>query len=378
LSRIIPVAMAGNAHSQRDPRRVVVIAHDRFGPFTSKTAMAVIRYGSDQVVGVVDRSKGATDAREHIGAIGEGIPVVPSMEDALRFRPDAVIFGWAPEGGSLPGHDRDELLVALRSGLDVVSGLHDFLGDDPEMVEAARLSGASITDLRRPPERRRLVTGDAAEVRSRVVLVSGTDCSTGKMTVAIELVREARDRGLDAAFVATGQSGMVIGCDAGAPIDAIAGDFMAGEVEAMVLEVAHRRPDLIVVEGQGALGHPAYGAVTLAILQGSYPDAVVMCHDPGRKHYKALWQSTHPPKVPSLRAEISRTEEALENTSGGRVAAVAVMAMGEDPVEEAQREAIIRSSLHLTVADVFKEGPSPLLDAVLQAPLGHHKEVAHR
>ena len=341
------------------------MAHDRFGPFTSKTALAVIRYGPDRVVAVIDRSKRQGDASEHIGPAGEGIPVVGSVKEALSHDPEAIVFGWAPEGGALPGHDRAEILLALHAGLDVVSGLHEFLGDDPDMRRAADAGGARIIDLRRPPRRRRLVSGEAATIPSPVVLVTGTDCSTGKMTVSVELVREARRRGLDAAFVATGQSGMVIGCDAGAPIDAIPGDFMAGEVEALVLEVSGRRPDLIVVEGQASLSHPAYGSVSLAILQGCYPDSLVMCHDPDRRFHKAFMNGQHQSPIPPLREEISLCEGILGNTSGGRVAAVAVMAMGIDPVEEARGEALLRNGLHLPVADVLRDGPGNLLDAVL-------------
>jgi uncharacterized NAD-dependent epimerase/dehydratase family protein len=195
------------------------------------------------------------------------------------------------------------------------------------------------------------------------------------MTVSVELVKEARRRGMGAAFVATGQSGMVIGCDAGSPIDAMAGDFMAGEVEAMVMAVAEGRPDIIVVEGQAALSHPAYGSVSLAILQGAYPDAVLMCHDPGRTVFKAFSHAheVHPPHIQGLKHEMDLTERVLATTSGGRVVAIAIMAMGEDPEEEMGQEAILRTTMHMPVADVLRDGPSSLLDAVLVAPLGVHK-----
>ncbi len=346
-------------------RRVAVLVHDRFGPQTSKTAMAIIRYGEDQVVAAVDRSKRPVDASEYIGSPGEGIQVVNSIGDALRMGIDAVVFGWAPEGGALPNHDRADLIVALESGVDVISGLHDLLGADPVMVAAAERGGATITDLRRPPEHKRLFTGEVAYKRTPVVLVTGTDCSTGKMTVAVEMVREARRRGIDAAFVATGQSGMLLSPDAGAPIDALVGDFMAGEVEALVLKVDERRPDLIVVEGQGALSHPAYGAVSLAIHQGCYPDALVMCHDPNRTHYKAFDDQRHRPVIPPLGGEIALAERVLLNTSMGEVVAVAMMAVGASHMEMTKYEQIVRDTLGLVAADVFSDGPGPFLDAVI-------------
>ncbi|UCC93937.1 MAG: DUF1611 domain-containing protein, partial [Thermoplasmata archaeon] len=351
----------------RQPRRVGVLVNDRFGPLTSKTAMALIRYGEDHVVVAIDRSKRPTNASEYIGSPGEGIPVVNTIGDALRMDLDVVVFGWAPEGGGLPDHDRKDLLVTLESGVDVVSGLHDLLGDDPVMRAAAERGGASITDLRRPPARKRLFNGEVAYKRAPVVLVTGTDCSTGKMTVAVEMVWEARRRDLDAAFVATGQSGMLIGCDAGASIDAMVGDFMAGEVEAMVLEVDEGRPDLIVVEGQGALSHPAYGAVALAIHQGCYPDALVMCHDPGRSHYKAFTGQRHKPTIPHLGGEIALAERVLLNTSMGEVVAVAMMAVGATHKEMATHEQIVRETMGLAVGDVFQDGPGLFLDAVTGA-----------
>jgi uncharacterized NAD-dependent epimerase/dehydratase family protein len=349
----------------RRKRRVAVLANDRLGPYTSKTAMALIRYGGDLVVAAVDRSKRPSDASEYIGPVGEGIPVVDNIGDALGMDVDAVVFGWAPEGGGLPDHDRRDLLVTLESGVDVVSGLHDLLGEDPVMLAAAERGGATITDLRRPPDRKRLFTGDVAYKHAPVVLVTGTDCSTGKMTVAVEMVLEARGRDLDAAFVATGQSGMLLSPDAGAPIDALVGDFMAGEVEAMVLQVDERRPDLIVVEGQGALSHPAYGAVALAIHQGCYPDALVMCHDPNRVHYKAFWDQRHKVTIPLLGGEIALAERVLLNTSMGEVVAVAMMASGTSEVEMTRHEEEVRETIGLPVADVFRDGAGPFLDAVI-------------
>ncbi len=348
-------------------RRAAVMAHDRLGPLTSKTAMAIIRYGRDRVVAAIDRSRAEADASEYLGSVAEGIPVVPSVRAALNHKPEVLHYGIAPEGGQLPAHDRAEVLEALRAGLDVACGMHTFIGDDPELAQAAQRSGARIWDVRRPPARRRLATGEGMQIGSPVVYVSGTDCSTGKMTVSIELVREARRRGLDAAFIATGQSGMMVGCDAGSCVDAMPGDFMAGEVEALVLEVAARRPALIVVEGQASLQHPAYGAVTLALLHGSFPRAVVMCHHPGREHFKAFRDGPVRMRIPPISKEIALTKMLLEDTTKGKVAAIAIMGSDEDPDEESRQEAMLRASVGLPVADVFKEGPAPLLDAVLDA-----------
>ncbi len=348
-------------------RRAAVLAHERLGSFTSKTAVALIRYGRDRVVAAIDRSKAVADASEYLGRIGEGIPVVPSVRAALAHEVEVLHYGFAPEGGGLPSLDRAEMLEALRAGVDVACGMHVFLGDDAEFAATSRKSGARIWDVRRPPARRRLLTGEGASVSSPVVYVSGTDCSTGKMTVAVELVLEARRRGMDAAFVATGQTGMMIGCDAGSPVDAMPGDFVAGETEALVLEVAARRPDIIVVEGQAALYHPAYGSVTMGLVYGSFPRAVVMCHDPSRRVFKAFWDGPVRYRIPPISEEVALTERMLESTSGGKVVAVAVMESGATPDEELSHEAVLHARLGLPVADVFRGGSGTLLDAVLEA-----------
>ncbi|MFA5861140.1 MAG: DUF1611 domain-containing protein, partial [Candidatus Thermoplasmatota archaeon] len=255
--------------------RLLVLAHDSFDPRHAKTAHCILRYArlgwsGDEVVAVVDRTKAGHDASEFIGEVGSGIPIVGSVAEGLRFKPDALAVGIAPVGGALPQDWRADINEALIHGLRVISGLHTPLASDPQFAEHA----SSIRDVRFEHPPKRITTGEGLGVESLVVTTIGTDCSSGKMTASVELAREARSRGLTAAFVATGQTGIMIGCDAGAPLDALVGDFVAGAMEECVLKAAKKRPDIIIVEGQGSLTHPAYAGVTTSLLHGGFPDVL--------------------------------------------------------------------------------------------------------
>jgi uncharacterized NAD-dependent epimerase/dehydratase family protein len=266
-------------------RRLVILAEGNFGFHHGKTAVGVIRYGPDDVVAVID----STQAGTNVSAIlpGRDIPIVASLEAALGVdparRPDPLLIGIAPTGGKLPASWRATILAAIRGGLDVHSGLHTFLGDDPEFAAAAREAGATIVDYRRPPERFETSVGRRHGPGKRVILTVGTDCAIGKMSVALELRRAAVEAGRSASFVPTGQTGMMIE-GWGAAVDRLISDFAQGTVEWMV-EEGERRGDWVIVEGQGSLDHPAYSSVTLALIPGATPHAMVLVHKAGQTEH---------------------------------------------------------------------------------------------
>lgn len=342
--------------------RALILAHDKFTPISGKTGVCLIRYRRGDIVGVVDRSLAGKDAGEVLPE-GRGLPIFRSVAEAAHLNPDTLFIGIAPVGGQLPEDWRPDLRTALERRMSVVSGLHVFLGDDPELGMLARRTGAQLVDVRKPPAQRRIATGEARLLEAISVLTVGTDCSIGKMTAAVELHREALRRGLPSGFVATGQTGMMVGCDAGVTIDAVVGDFMAGETERMVLDVAKQGKRLIWVEGQGTSAHPAYSGVTVALLHGASPDYLVLCHDATRKERKGFPGF---PLVP-LREEIAVNEALLKWTTGGKVVGVALMTLGLDDKEA--RDAISRTELEtgLPTTDVVRYGPGKLVDAVLQA-----------
>src|SRR6187431_2453116 len=255
------------------PRRILILgegfSHD---PHYGKTMRGIVRYGPDPVVVILDSARAG---EEH-----EGVPIVGSVEDALAHEPTVAIVGVATQGGRFPPAWRELLRSCIAHGLDVESGLHEFLSDDDELSELARAHGVALRDLRRPPEGLNVVTGANLEVDAKIVLTVGSDCAIGKKTVAVELELEARSQGLRSVFVPTGQTGIAI-AGWGIAVDAVVSDFLAGAAERLVVE-GGERGDLLWVEGQGAILHPIYSGVTVGLIHGSAPHLYVLCHEVGR------------------------------------------------------------------------------------------------
>ena len=260
-------------------RRLVILTEGEFGPHHAKTAMGVIRYATDRTVAILDSSIAGRNVSEWLP--GHDIPAVATLAEALAQPepPDTLLIGIAPTGGRLPDNWRATILSAIDAGLDVHSGLHTFLGDDPEFAAAAAARGVRIVDYRRPPERLETAVGRLHAPGKRVILTVGTDCAIGKMSVALELRKSALALGDKAVFVPTGQTGMMID-GWGVAVDRVISDFVQGTVEWMI-EDAETRGDWILVEGQGSLDHPAYSSVTLGLIHGATPHAMVMVHKPG-------------------------------------------------------------------------------------------------
>jgi uncharacterized NAD-dependent epimerase/dehydratase family protein len=264
-------------------RRLVILTEGQFGAHHAKTAYGVIRYATDRTIAVLDSSIAGRNVSEWLP--GHDIPAVAALDDALALpeRPDTLLIGIAPTGGKLPESWRATILAAIQQGLEVHSGLHTFLGDDPEFSAAAAAKGVRIVDFRRPPERKETAIGRPHAPGKRVILTVGTDCAIGKMSVALELRKSGVAAGDSVVFVPTGQTGMMID-GWGVAVDRVISDFVQGTVEWM-LEEGESRGDWLLVEGQGSLDHPAYSSVTLGLIHGSTPHAMVMVHKPGLEHH---------------------------------------------------------------------------------------------
>jgi uncharacterized NAD-dependent epimerase/dehydratase family protein len=262
-----------------EPRRLVILTEGQHGIDDAKTAIGVIRYGNDHVVAILDSTMVGHNLREFLPA--HDVPFVGRLSDALGGpdRPDGLLIGIAPTGGKLPQAWRSIILEAIDAGLDVHSGLHQFLGDDPEFAAAAARSGARLIDYRRPPDRLETTVGRRHLPGKRVILTVGTDSAIGKMSVALELVAAARRDGASAVMVPTGQTGMMIE-GWGVAVDRVISDFTNGTVEWLV-EQGEARGDWVFVEGQGSIDHPAYSAVTMGLIHGATPHAMVLVHKPG-------------------------------------------------------------------------------------------------
>ena len=234
-----------------------------------------MRYAPEKVVALLDTQRA--------GETEHGFPIVGTVNDALCFNPNTALVGVATAGGRFPPAFREQIRLCIAKGLDVENGLHEFLTADAELVEVARKYNVELRDLRKPPPDLNVTTGENLEVPARIVLTVGSDCAIGKMTVAIELDREARRRGIASEFVPTGQTGIAI-AGWGIAVDAVVADFIAGASERLVLEGHRRGGELLIVEGQGSLLHPQYSGVTLGLFHGSAPHALVFCHMAGQRY----------------------------------------------------------------------------------------------
>jgi uncharacterized NAD-dependent epimerase/dehydratase family protein len=343
-------------------RRLVILAEGNFGFHHGKTAMGVIRFGTDKVVAVIDSTQAGRNVREWLGDSGRyDIPIVDSLNGALGFLPraDALLIGIAPTGGKLPDDWRAVILAAIRSGLDILSGLHTFLGDDPEFVEAARASGVRLVDYRRPPERMETSVGRRHLPGKRVILTVGTDCAIGKMSVALELRRAANAAGRSTAFVPTGQTGMMIE-GWGVAIDRVVADFVQGTGE-WLAEEGERRGDWVIVEGQGSLDHPAYSSVTLGLIHGTTPHAMILVHMPGTEDHDFDHLPDRIFPMASLPGFIRIHEEIAGLVAPSRVVAVALNTSLIADEQEARRviEAIAAET-GLPTADPVRFGGDAL------------------
>ncbi len=335
-------------------QRIVLLTDGHSDPLVAKTAVCVIRYRPQDVVAVLDRSSAGQTTGALLG-VGGQTPVIGDL--AAAEGANTLMIGIAPPGGKVPVVWRPILLEALSRGMNVVSGLHQFLSDDPELSAAAREHGATITDVRKNTERE-VASGQGFRDDAFRVLTIGQDCSIGKMVAAVEMTRELKRRDIDAKFVATGQTGIMIEGD-GCPIDCVVSDFVNGAVEKLVLE--RQQHEVLIIEGQATIAHPRYSCVSAGLLHGSRPHAMVMVYEPGRTHVHGM------PHVPL--ASVARTIEAYENLAAlmqpAKVVALAMNSRKLSPDQAAQERERMRGELGLPVADPIRDGAGELIDAVL-------------
>ncbi len=340
-------------------RRYAILAPGHFAT-DAKTAHGVIAYGREPVVAVIDPDCAGRRVGDVLPHLASQAPIVADLGAARAFAPTALLIGTAPKGGALPASWRATILEALAAGLEVVSGLHDMLGDDPEFAAAARTGGSSIWDVRRTPAAP-IFSGEVYDLATPTVLLVGNDCAVGKMTAALEIVRAARARGVDADFVPTGQTGIMI-AGWGLSIDRVVADFAPGATESLVLESARRGSELIVVEGQGAINHPAYATVTLALMYGSAPDALVLVCAPRRSAIEGY-------STPTLgyRELIDVHEALLATVKPAPVVGIALNTRGlSDDLARAEIARAIAQT-QLPADDVVRFGAERLTAAMLPA-----------
>lgn len=334
------------------PRRLLILSEGKSDdPHFGKTARGVIRYRPEDVVAVLDSQSGEP---EH-----EGFPLVRSVDEALLYEPTAALVGVATAGGRFPPAWRELLRDCIRAGLDIENGLHEFLSTDPEMAAIAQEHGVELRDLRKPPAGLNVPTGENLTHGSQSILMVGSDCAIGKMTVALELDREARSRGVKSEFVPTGQTGIAI-AGWGISVDAVVSDFIAGATEQLVLEGVRRGGEVLFVEGQGSLLHPAYSGVTMGLIHGSAPHAYVLCHKAGERFVDE--NELFP--IPPLSRLVALHEEISLLARPAKVVAVALNTRDLD--DDGARRAIDEAEAEtgLPADDPVRYGAGRLVDAI--------------
>jgi uncharacterized NAD-dependent epimerase/dehydratase family protein len=334
-------------------RRYVILAEGCFKDRNAKTAHGLIAYGEDEVVAVIDSALAGRRVLEVMPNLRRDAPIVATLWEALQYSPTSILVGLAPAGGQLPEAWMATLRVAAGIGLEMVSGLHQRL--------ALEFPEAKVWDVREPPKSVPLFSGKGFDVVPKVVLSVGTNSAIGKMTAMLEIQLAARQSGIAVEFVATGQTGIVI-AGWGICIDAVVSDFAAGASEQLVLKAAEREPDLILVEGQGSLAHPAYSGVTAALLHGSCPDCLILCADASQKEIIPGVPCPSPAHVARLYEEVAALVKPAP------VVAVSVNTKGLAESRADEFVAAVADETGLPAADPVRGSTSPILEALLRAP----------
>lgn len=344
-------------------KTALVYCDNQFGLVDGKTASALVRHSETYtVVGIIDSSLAGKDAGEELSGVKDGVPIFADMADALDVlpvTPDCYIYGKAPLEACISTAERLLVLEAMGEGMDIINGLHQFFSDDREFALKAAFHKIAIKDIRKPPHLRDLhvFSGRISEVTVPVIAMLGTDCACGKGTTAIELNKALHEAGIRSVLVATSQTTVMQGAKYGAPIDALVSQFVIGEIEHSVIEAFEtERPDIILVEGQSAVSHPAFMS-SIGILKGAMPDGVILQHPPARKTRVDFPQLT----MPTIDEEI-RLIEAISPT---KVVAIALSHEGM-PAGKIERTIVdYEARLHLPTTDVLDYGCDKIVEALV-------------
>lgn len=315
-------------------------------PLAAKVAQGIRDWRPDAAIGQL-RMEGC---RADMGLPDMGVA------EAVAAGARTLVVGVANRGGVISPAWLSILEAALAAGLDLASGLHNLLRDEPMLVAAAMAHGRRLYDVRVPDRRYPIANGKPRA--GRRCLAVGTDCSVGKMYTALAMERVMRERGLKATFRATGQTGILI-TGGGVPLDAVVADFMAGSIEWLTPDNDPDHWDLI--EGQGSLFHASYSGVTLALIHGGRPDALVLCHEPTRAHMRGLPDYS----LPSLEAlrDLSLAMARIVNPEA-RVIGVSVNTAALSDAAAAAYLAGVEGRMGLPTVDPFRQGAGRLVDAL--------------
>jgi len=344
-------------HPESDSR-YLIYAEGLFGRTTSKTANMLIRYIPERVACVVDSRCGGKKVREVISNLPGDIPVVADIDAGMQYDPTHLVVGVAPTGGQLPEAWRDPLKHAITQGLHLVSGLHTFLTEDDEFRSLAAQHSVTLIDLRKPPVITEISQGLWRERTIPVVLTVGPDSAVGKLTAAWEFKRQLEQRGYTVGLAATGQTGILLNGE-GIVVDAVRGDFISAATELLIESQLERGPDVVLVEGQGSIYHEAFSAVTLGILHGAMPDALLFSHRPSRR--ANVYGFTFPP----YRQMINDYEAIIERYKPTRTLGIQIDTSEYDQNIAGSLCEEIQNITGLPTVDFVRNGESPGVEQII-------------
>ena len=331
----------------------IILAHGYVGEILGKTIHGILMHSKVfKIVALIDRTKAGQDTRQICQGVTKQVPIYKNISLGLIHKPKVMILIGDPSENNLT-----EIKECICSGLDIINSSFLFLNDFPELKKLAEEHNVRLLDLRNVKRIWKLADGSILNIKAKVVYVTGTDCGLGKRTAAFELTLEAKKRGINAAFAATGQTGLMIGCEGGIVFDAISTNFSAGAVEQLVVDLDKKGYELIFLEGQASLLHFG-GSTVLTLLHASNPHAIVLVHDPSRKFHAAYGNSPIF-EMCDLQREIYLIES-LYLPGGNKYKVVAVPTVGKNNIE------MVKNLTDLPVEDVRNTGgPAIILDAVL-------------
>lgn len=378
LSRT-PVTISKHTNRSKTAKRLSVRIHNKpkpvataviyceanFGAIDGKTANGLIRYSEKyEILSVIDSEKAGLDAGTVLDDEPNEIPICRDLADSLAQTntvPDFFIFGMAPSSGMLSKHQRGIILEAMSHGMNIINGLHEFLNDDPVFAAACVADKVKIQDVRKPRDKKDLhmFSGRINEVSCPRIAVLGTDCAIGKRTTATILTRALNERGIKAVMVGTGQTGLIQGARYGIALDAVPSQFCAGELEAIIVEAfENENPDVILIEGQGALSHPAFSSSSF-ILRGACPNGVVLQHAPGRSHRCDFEKM----KMPTPAAEINL----LQTFADTRVIGLTINHENMTDAEVSEAITLYERELGIPATDALTRASDRLVEMVMLA-----------
>lgn len=347
------------------PPTALVYCEGNFARIDGKTANGLVRHSEAyRILSVIDSTRRRQDSGLVLDDVANGIPIFETLKAAIANEaivPDTLIFGTAPSSGRLSAADRSVILDAITLGMNIVSGLHEYLSDDLEIASLASKYKANIRDIRKPKPSKdmRLFDGSVGRVRALRIAVLGTDCAIGKRTTATVLERGLNAKGIKTVLIGTGQTGLMQGAKYGVAMDAVPPQFCCGELEGAIVAASEaEQPDVILIEGQGALSHPAF-CTSAFILRGSQPDAVILQHAPKRAHRCDF---------PSMPMPTPASEIALiETFSDTKVIGITLNHEGMTETEIAKTITAQSQKLGLPVTDAMSRPVGHLLAMVVAA-----------